>query len=236
MGNDTMSLEQVARFLRRDAREVVKLVDRGGLPGRKVGGNWRFCVSEVNDWIEARLPECTDDQLRDLEQRPVEPSEPLVTGLLHEACVAVPLRAATRASVLRELVTLAEQSWQVYDPQALLKAVQHREANCSTGLEAGVAVPHPLRPLPNALGESLIALGRTECGLPFGAADGRLSDLFFLVACRDAATHLKVLARLSRLFLRPGFLDALRAEPNGHGALRLIRETEAELLALPVGV
>src|SRR4051812_31362427 len=120
MGSDTMNLEQVARYLRRDAREVVKLVDRGGLPGRKVGGTWRFYTSEVNDWLEARLPDCSDAELRHLEQQPVEPTEPLITGLLHEACVAVPLRAATRSSLLRELVTLAEQSWQVYDPQALL--------------------------------------------------------------------------------------------------------------------
>src|SRR5204863_3094477 len=114
----------------------------------------------------------------------------------------VPLRAATRASVLRELVKLAEQSWQVYDPDALLDALQNREAKSPTALENGVALPHPHRPLPSALGESLIAFGRTESGLPFGAADGEPSDLFFLVACRDAATHLKVMARLARLFLR----------------------------------
>ena len=230
MGNDTMTLEQLARYLRRDAREVVKLVDRGELPARKVGGDLRFSVAEVNHWIEQRIADSGEEELRHIDERHDEPTEPLITGLLHEACVAVPLRATTRASVLQELVKLAEQSWQVYDPTALLEAIRHREAKSSTALENGVAVPHPGKPMPNAMGESLIAFARTEGGMPFGAPDGGLSDMFFMIACRDSATHLKVLARLARMFLRPNFLDDLRSEPTAHGAVQLIRQTEAELI------
>jgi PTS system nitrogen regulatory IIA component len=226
-----MDLEQLARFLKRDAREVVKLADKGTLPGRKVGGAWRFSRQEVRHWLESQLGGYTDDQLRGLEAHHAEPGEPLVTNLLHEACVAVPLRATTRSSVLRELVTLAEQSWQVFDPQAILTAVRAREESCSTALENGVAVPHPHRPIPGSLGESLIAFGRTASGLPFGGADGALTDLYFLVLCQDEALHLRVLARLARLFLRPGFLSDLRDAPTGHAARQVIREAEAELLA-----
>lgn len=231
MGNDTMDLEQVARYLRRDAREVAKLVDRGDLPGRKVGGHWRFSRSEVNSWLESQLADYSDEQLEALELAPAPVGEPIITNLLHEACVAVPLKATTRSSVLRELVTLAEQSWQVYDPQALLEAVRQREQKASTALENGVALPHPHRPLPGALGESLVAFGRTASPMPFGAPDGQSTDLYFLVACQDSETHLKVLTRLARLFLRPGFLAALRDEETAHGAIRVIREAEAELLA-----
>ncbi|MFL5328460.1 MAG: PTS sugar transporter subunit IIA [Gemmataceae bacterium] len=230
MGNDTMTLEQLARYLRRDAREVVKLADRGELPGRKVAGDWRFSVSEVNTWIEQRIADSGEEELRVIEQQPAEPGEPLIANLLHEACACVPLKATTRASVLSELVTLAEQSWQLYDPKALLEAVRYREAKASTALENGVAVPHPGKPMPQALGEPLIAFGRTQSGLPFGASDNQLTDMFFLVASRDSATHLKVLARLARMFLRPGFLDDLRAEPTAHGAVAFIRATEAELI------
>jgi PTS system nitrogen regulatory IIA component len=230
VGNDTMDLEQLASFLKRDAREVVKLADRGHLPGRKVRGAWRFSRQEVKHWLETQLSGYTDAELRALEHHHDAPTEPLVGGLLHEACVAVPLKAATRSSVLRELVTLAEQSWQVFDPKAVLAAVKEREETCPTALENGIAVPHPHRPIPGALGESLIAFGRVGGGLPFGSADGGLTDLFFLVLCQDEAVHLKVLARLSRLFLRPGFLADLRDAPTGHAARQVILDTEADLL------
>jgi len=124
--------------------------------------------------------------------------EPLLASLLSEASVAVPLGASSRASVLKGLVSLAEQSWQVYDPEAVLDAVRQREEMASTALPSGVAIPHPRRPLSAALGESVLAYARTASPIPFGASQGVLTDMFFLVCCRDDRTHLRVLARLTR--------------------------------------
>src|SRR5262245_30834438 len=227
VGGETMDMEQLAAYLRRDVREVGKLASRGHIPGRKVGGEWRFARAEINHWIETRLHEYTELELAALESaHPGEAAEPLLTGLLSEATVAVPLPATTRASVLRELVTLAEQTWQVYDPEAVLEAVRQREEMGSTALACGVAIPHPHRPLAQALGEPVVAFGRTPRGLPFGAALGGLTDLFFLVCCRDDRTHLRVLARLSRLVQRPGFLDALRAAEGPRQAYEVITTAE----------
>jgi PTS system nitrogen regulatory IIA component len=233
MGSDMMSLEQLAVYLQRDLREVSKLANRGHLPGHKVGGQWRFARAEINQWIETQIPAYTDQQLTALEKGDTrtEESEPLVTTLLSEASMAVPLAASTRASVLKELVALAEQTWQVYDPNAILEAIRQREEMGSTGLPSGVAIPHPRRPLPNALGESVMAYGRTASGIPFSAPGGTLTDIFFLVCCRDDRTHLQVLARLSRLLLRPGFVDELRDAETAAQSWQLLAEAERELLA-----
>ena len=231
MGSDMMDMEQLAAYLQRDVREVGKLASRGDLPGRKVGGEWRFARAEINHWIETQLPAYTEKQLAHLDSAAGEgDGEPLLAGLLGEACMAVPLAASTRASVLKELVTLAEQSWQVYDPGAILEAIRQREEMGSTALESGVAIPHPRRPLPAALGESLMAYGRTASGIPFGAPGGGLTDIFFLVCCRDDRTHLQVLARLSRLLKRPGFLDELRSAETPADSWQIIAAAERELL------
>lgn len=231
MGSEMMDLDQLATYLQRDLREVTKMASRGNIPGHKVSGEWRFARAEINHWIETQLPNYTDDQLETLETHGGEAElEPLLTSLLSEACAAVPLPASTRTSVLKELVVLAEQSWQVYDPEAVLEAIRAREDVASTALAEGVAIPHPRRPLPAALGESIVAFGRTASGIPFGAPDRGLTDLFFLVCCRDDRTHLRVLARLARLMRRPGFLDALRAADNHHDARQVIADAEAELI------
>ena len=145
--------------------------------------------------------------------------------------MAVPLPAATRASVLRELVKLAEQSWHVYDPAAILAAIQQREELSSTALPNGVAIPHLHRPMPAALGESVIAYGRTLSGIPFGAERGGLTDIFFLVLSRDNATHMRVLARLARLLLRPEFVEGLRGAETPAETWQLIESGERELPA-----
>jgi PTS system nitrogen regulatory IIA component len=231
MGSDMMDLEQLASYLRRDARELNKLASRGYLPGHKVSGQWRFARAEINHWIETQLPGYTEQQLSALETKDVQgAAEPLIATFLAEASVAVPMIATTRVSVLRELVRLAQQSWQVYDPEAILTAISQREEMASTAQDCGVALPHPRRPLPAALGESVIAYGRTASGIPFGAARGGLTDIFFLFCCRDENTHLRVLARLSRMLLRPGFLDALRAAETAADTWRLIAAAEQELV------
>jgi PTS system nitrogen regulatory IIA component len=225
-----MDLAELAKYLQRDPRQVTKLADRGKLPGRKVSGEWRFARAEIDHWLETQLPEYTEEQLHALETRDqTAPGELLVAAMLHPESVAVPLTATTRGSVLRELVRLAEKSHHVYDPDAILDAVRQREEMGTTALDTGVALPHPRRPIPNALGESVVAFGRTATGIPFGAPGGGLTDVFFLVCCQDEKAHLQVLARLSRLLLRPGFVEDLRDAETAAATWNVIEAAERSL-------
>jgi nitrogen PTS system EIIA component len=228
MTNEMMDLEELARYLRRDAREVHRLAKRGHLPGQKVAGKWRFARAEINHWLEMQMSGLTDEQLTDLEVGHAgEEHEPLLADLLSTDCMAVPLASSSRISILKELIRLAEQSWQVYDPTALFEAVQKREEMATTALEEGVAIPHPRRPQSSILGDSVVAYGRTAHPIPFGAPDGILTDIFFLVCCRDERTHLRILARLSRLFRQPDFLNNLRQAESVQESWHLIHDAEA---------
>ena len=234
MANEMMDVDQLAAYLQRDVREVGKLASRGHLPGHKVGGKWRFARAEINHWIETELHSYDEEQLSAFEGGTaccIADQEPMLSSLLSEASIAVPLLASTRASVLKELVVLAEQSWQVYEPGMILEAIRLREDLGSTARPGGIAIPHPRRPLPNALGESILAYGRTASGIPFGADRGELTDIFFLICCREDRTHLRVLARLSRLVLRPDFLDELREAETPAETWQVIEATERLVLA-----
>ncbi len=232
MGSDMMDMEELAAYLSRDVREVGKLASRGHLPGHKVGGQWRFARAEINQWLEGQLSGYSDKQLAALEGVRGIPHGPLIADLLAQDSVAVPLGASTRTSALKGLLQLAEQSWQVYEPETLLESIRAREERGTTALPGGVAIPHPHRPLPAALGESVLAYGRTLSGIPFGAPLGELTDIFFLVCCRDDGTHLRVLARLTRLLMRPGFLDELRSCETAAESYDKIVRTEQELLGI----
>ena len=99
----------------------------------------------------------------------------------------------------------------------------------STGFENGIAIPHPRNPLPDAVGQSIIAFGKTLSGIPFGAPGRRLTDIFFLVLAKDASTHLQILARLGRLIQRNGFIDDLRQTESGLTAYELIVRTDEQV-------
>jgi PTS system nitrogen regulatory IIA component len=232
--NDTMSLAQLAVYLRRDARDVERLAARNKIPGWKAGGKWRFHRREIDQWLDHSLSRLSSRELAGIEAGVNGGSVPgkaelLLTRLLPEKLVAVPLLARTRASALKALVELAGRSGQVYLPHALHDAVLDRERTSSTALDCGVAFPHPRHPLPHAVGASLVACGRTENAIPFGAPGGGLTDVFFLVCCAEPDTHLGVLARLTRLLRLADFLGALRAAESPADTLAVIREGEQRL-------
>jgi PTS system nitrogen regulatory IIA component len=232
MSHEWISIEELAARLGRDRREVEKLADRGRVPGRKLNGVWQFHPTEIRHWLEQEMRGYTDDELAALEEGqrsdPTEDDAPVAKRIALET-VQVPLAGRTKRSVLESLVEVAGRTWQVWEPATVLKAVLEREDILSTGFENGVAIPHPRNPLPDVLGQSVIAFGRTLSGLPFGAPRRQLSDLYFLVLCRDSRTHLHVLARLGRMIQSPGFLDALRSAETSPAAYASICSADRAL-------
>ena len=232
MSHEWMSLDELARQLGRDAREIEKLANRGRIPGRKVADQWQFHPVEITHWLEEEMREYSERELAAVEEshRSAETDDEVpVTSLLHPDTVQVPLEARTKRSVLESLVEVAGRTWQVWEPAVVLKAVREREEILPTAFENGVAIPHPRNPLPDAIGQSIIAFGRTLNGIPFGAARGDLTDLYFLVLCRDARTHLQVLARIGRLMQLPGFLENLRDADTSADAYDIICSADEEV-------
>jgi nitrogen PTS system EIIA component len=232
MSREWYTLEELADQLGRDRREIEKLVHRGRIPGRKVGNDWQFHPNEITHWLEQEMREYTDRELAVVEhsQRSTEVDQLVpVTSLLQPELVQVPLEARTKRSVLETLVEVAGRTWQIWQPAAVLQALQDRESVLPTAFENGVAIPHPRNPLPEAIGQSLIAVGRTLSGIPFGAPQRGLTDVFFLVLCRDSRTHLQVLARLGRMLQQPGFLDTLRAAETSPALYDLIVAADRKL-------
>ena len=229
---ETFNLKSLAHFLGRDARDLEKLASQGRIPGHRINGNWRFHRAEVHHWLEREMPHFSPDQLEKFEENvrdvATEDVDTLLTvrPLMQEATTAVPIEGRTAQGVLRSLITTANQTWQLYDPPRIFEVVREREALQSTAMPGGVALPHPGRRLPNDLGESIVAYGRTPSPIPFGGPNGQLTDIFFLILCREDRLHLQVLARLARMIQRPGFLEQLRACETARETLDAIEEAE----------
>src|SRR6476660_8627632 len=98
MASDMMNMNELADYLQRDVREVGKLASRGYLPGHKVGGEWRFARAEINHWLEKQMSGLDEKHLVAIEKggRHGGTAEPLISSLLSEASIAVPLAATTK--------------------------------------------------------------------------------------------------------------------------------------------
>ena len=49
-----LTIEDVARRFRVNTTTVYRLVEQGRLPGFKVGNQWRFRETRLDEWIENR--------------------------------------------------------------------------------------------------------------------------------------------------------------------------------------
>ncbi|MEZ6041739.1 MAG: PTS sugar transporter subunit IIA [Planctomycetaceae bacterium] len=231
MAREFFTLDDLVQRLGQDRRVVERMVSRGQVPGRRIGGEWRFNPTEITHWLEQELRDFSDNGLAQLEQaqQSEELHQTLVSSLMTPENCQVPLDAGTKPSVLQALIEVAGRTWHVWDPASILKAVREREDVMSTGFDNGVAIPHPRNPQPESLGQSVIAFGRTYSGIPFGAPKRALTDLYFLVLARDSPTHLQILARLGRMMQMPNFLDELRSAETGIDAYNIICATDEKI-------
>jgi excisionase family DNA binding protein len=49
--NDVMTVPEVSEYLRLSESTIYKLAQEGKLPGRKIGGTWRFSREGLDSWL-----------------------------------------------------------------------------------------------------------------------------------------------------------------------------------------
>lgn len=227
-------VHRLATYLHLTPPQVTRLAERGKLPGRKVSGEWRFSRAEIHHWLEARIGLSGEEELVEMEdvlQRSApeaERGEISIVELLPIEAIAVPLPARTRNSVITSMVDLAAATGMLWDAEKMIEAVRSREEMSPTALENGMALLHARRPMATILAQPFLALGITSTPIPFGAGVP-MTDVFFLICSVEDRTHLRVLARLSRVLNVPGLLESLRGATDRAAARQLIVEAEQQL-------
>ncbi len=230
MVSKDFDLDRLATYLHLTPAQVARMADRGRLPGRKIGGKWRFSEAEIHHWLEDRIGVSDDEELERVEnvlERAGDAEEIRIADLLPTAAIAVPLEARTRGSVIDKMAQLAANTGMLWDPEKVAQAVRDRENLHPTALDIGVALLHPRRPMPGILAEPVLALGRTYQGLPFGGPT--LTDVFFLICSTDDRVHLRTLARLSRMVSDAEFLAGIREAEDAVALHAWIARREQDL-------
>ena len=51
---DILTLEETSQYLRLPTETVLSQATKGNIPGRKIGDNWRFLKTAIDDWLSAK--------------------------------------------------------------------------------------------------------------------------------------------------------------------------------------
>jgi len=150
-----------------------------------------------------------------------------VIDFLQPEMVVPELRATSKSGVLEEMARHVSRSHGEVDSQTLKKVLEERELLASTAIGDGIAIPHgKLEVVPSLIG----AIGRSSPGLEFDSIDGKPTHLVFLLVApaSSAGTHLKALARLSRLFRDSSFRQRLIDAPDAAAMFDVISAEDAK--------
>lgn len=230
------NLREAAGYLHLTQEDLELLMRRREVPFSIAGTRAVFKKDELEAWASRRILGLEERQLRnyhrDSHRGTVASSglQPLVSDLLAANGITAALKAKTRASVLREMVRLADRTGLLIYPEDLLASLEEREALCSTALPGGVALLHPRQHDEYMFEASFLALARTPQPVPFNAPDGKRTDLFFLLCCRDDRLHLHLLSRLCMMGTQTTLIEQLRQASDACMMAAVLRETESAVI------
>ncbi|HFI0700657.1 TPA: fructose-specific PTS transporter subunit EIIC [Streptococcus suis] len=149
-----------------------------------------------------------------------------IQDVLRKDVMLLDLQATSKEAAIDEMIASLVDKGYVTDFDVFKTGIMNREAQTTTGLGDGIAMPHAKNA---AVKEATVLFAKSNKGVDYASLDGQPTDLFFMIAAPEGAndTHLAALAELSKYLMKPGFADRLRAATNPEEVIAVFDTAEA---------
>ena len=153
-----------------------------------------------------------------------------IQDLLNKKVMLLDLQATTKEAAIDEMINSLVDNGVVADFDIFKAGIMAREAQTSTGLGDGIAMPHSKNA---AVKEATVLFAKSNKGVDYESLDGQSTDLFFMIAAPEGAndTHLAALAELSKYLMQDGFADRLRKVTSPDEVIAAFDTSEEEAQA-----
>lgn len=140
---------------------------------------------------------------------------------LRAGSVVMDLKAETKWEAIDELLAVLDRQQLVTDVALVHEALIAREKRMSTGLEAGLAIPHAKS---EGVTKLAVAVGIKREGLEFKSLDGKPARVIFLVVARKdiSGPHIQCLAEIASLYARKHVRASLMAAETPAEVMRIL--------------
>ncbi|HEM6118469.1 TPA: PTS sugar transporter subunit IIA [Streptococcus suis] len=163
-----------------------------------------------------------------------------IQDVLRKDVMLLDLQATSKEAVTDEMIASLVDKGYVTDFDVFKTGIMNREAQTTTGLGDGIAMPHAKNA---AVKEATVLFAKSNKGVDYASLDGQPTDLFFMIAAPEGAndTHLAALAELSKYLMKAGFADKLRGVSSPEEVIAVFDTAEAadkaaeEVVAAPSG-
>ena len=148
-----------------------------------------------------------------------------IIDLINNGSILLKISSSTKEEIINELVNELVKAGSVEDKEQFIIDIKKREAQSSTAIGKGIAIPHAKS---KAVKKPAIIFARKRQGLDYQSLDGKPSKLFFMIAVPDAELelHLQALAKLCRKLIYPDIKKQLLTKENIEDIKNIFKEME----------
>jgi fructose-specific phosphotransferase system IIA component len=148
-----------------------------------------------------------------------------ISEILTTDHIILDLNVQDKFEAISKLIKTLDDCSEVIDQEKFANDIVQREKDFPTGLENGTALPHART---TAVTDLIMAFGRCQTGVDFGAPDSKPAHLVFLfgVPRDEVKDYLKTIAQLSRMLQDIKFKDRLNHAKQPEDIIKAICDTE----------
>lgn len=153
----------------------------------------------------------------------VEEPQSELSDIINDDNIALNVQANTRDDLLKYLANFAEKLGYTTDSKAVYQKYLKREAESSTGMEKGIAIPHAQD---ESIGNSAMLIVKLKKPIEWKTFDNQPVDIVisFLIPDQDNGnSHLEYLSSTSKLLMHDDFVTALRKAETKEEILKLFK-------------
>lgn len=137
------------------------------------------------------------------------------------------LQATEKEAAIDEMIERLSEKNVISDKETYKEGIMQREAQTSTGLGDGVAMPHSKN---KAVKEPAVLFAKSSKGVDYESLDGQPTHYLFMIAAPEGGNdlHLQVLASLSRKLVNPEVLEQLDQASTPEDVQAIFAESEED--------
>jgi excisionase family DNA binding protein len=220
-----LTAKEAADYLKLAERTLVRLAHEGKIPGVKIGGQWRFRRALLDEYLDTLASESVVTG----GAAPNQVTDAQLSEIITVDQIIPDLKATDRGEVIHAMVAKVTDLGLVKDQSWFEAALAARERLVPTAVPEGIAFLHARRRAADKFPQQFIAMARSKDGVAFGSPDMGKTQVFFLLALRNDALHLRWLSRLAWIVRSPGRLGRLIEADSADGILEVLLEGAAAL-------
>ncbi len=132
-----------------------------------------------------------------------------ISELIQKDLVSINLKSHSAEGIIAEIVEYLYKSKKIKDKKTILESLLKREKLGTTGIGAGIAIPHARI---HDLKEAVIFIGIAKTGVSFSSVDGKpiYVVILFLTPLTESELHLKILSKISNVITNRIFIEQLK--------------------------